>query len=425
MELASGALGSIPVDVPRTKRHTTLTRGLGTAGVALLALGLTAMTQKWRNLPPSVELNGLETAAVTRQPLLHSVQGPGVLEAAEARWLCATQAGRIEALPLKPSALVGVDSVVVALSNPEVELRALEAEQKLLAARANRLQRTTDSAAALLDQRSALAMLVANHQEARRRWEAEERLLQAGTIPWLDAERTRGQLYQLGERVVLTRARIQLLDDKARRELLSLNQEVQVAEKLVRFQRAALESLQVRAGAEGILQALKVELGQWVLPGAVLGKVARPGSLKAILQISEVHAREIKLGQRASIDTRHGIADGVVSLVSPRAEEGSVAVEVAFPVPLPPGARADARVEGTIVVHALHQVLTLPRPARAQQNTRLTLFKLVGNTASRVSLDTGVSSATSVQIRSGAVEGDRFILSDMSRWDGVDHLRVR
>jgi hypothetical protein len=363
-------------------------------------------------------------AAVIRQPLVHTVEAPGLLEASEARWLCATQAGRIEALPLKPSALVRVDTVVVRLSNPELELGALEAEQKLVAARADRVRRTTDSAASLLEQRSALAGLVADQQQATRRWGAEKRLLLAGSIPSLEAQSTEGELGKLRERVGFAREGIQLLQEQARAELATLNQAVGLAERLVRFQRAALESLTIRAGAEGVLQALPVELGQWVVPGAVLGKVARPESLKAMLRVSEVQTREVKLGQRASIDTRHGIANGVVSLVSPRAEEGSVALEVTFPGALPAGARADARVEGTILIESLPEVLTLPRPARAQQNARLSLFKLVGNTARRVSLEAGVASATWLEIRRGAAEGDRFILSDMSRWDGADRLRV-
>lgn len=411
------------MDVPRT-RSVVPVRQVICALTVILLVSVTAALRQWRAAPPSVDLATLHVGTVIRGDLRRSIQGPGILEASDSRWLSATHAGRVEKLLLRPGATVQPNTVIMELSNPEMQLQALEADRQLAMARTEHVRMIRESSTALLQERAALTTLVAEHKEAVRRWEATKGMVEAQSVAALDAQRLEARVSELAERVALTRERLRVLEDQARKEQASHDHQMRTLEQMARFHHNQLNDLMIQAEVGGVLQTQPVEAGQWVVPGTMLGKIARPDSLKAVLRISEVQARDVTVGQKVLVDTRNGVAHGVVSLVAPTAKEGTVTVDVTLPTPLPPGARADARVDGTILVETLVNVLTLPRPAHAQVQARLVLFRIDGDTAARTPVDLGVASATHFEIRGGAHEGDRFILSDMSRWDGMDRLSI-
>jgi HlyD family secretion protein len=187
------------------------------------------------------------------------------------------------------------------------------------------------------------------------------------------------------------------------------------------------QSLHVRAGITGVLQLVPVEEGQNVAVGTNVARVADPKKLKAEIKIAETQAKDIVIGQKATIDTRNGIVMGHVSRIDPSVQNGTVTVDAAIDEALPPGARADLSVDGTIELENLKDVLYVGRPVHGQADSTVSLFKITpdGSEATRVNVKLGRSSVTTIEILSGLQVGDKVILSDMSQWDAVDRIRLR
>ena len=187
------------------------------------------------------------------------------------------------------------------------------------------------------------------------------------------------------------------------------------------------QSLHVRAGITGVLQLVPVEEGQNVAVGTNVARVADPRKLKAEIKIAETQAKDITIGQKATIDTRNGIVIGHVSRIDPSVVNGTVTVDVAIDEALPPGARADLSVDGTIELENLKDVLFVGRPVHGQQDSTISLFKITpdGSEASRVNVKLGRSSVTTIEVLSGLQVGDKVILSDMSQWDNVDRIQLK
>ena len=411
----------IPREVTRRRRPYVLA-ALG----ALTLVGVTAALSRLADAPPSVERSSVWIDSVRHGELLRQVSGPGTLVPEEIRWVTATTAGRVEAVYVEPGTRVEVDTLLVEMSNPDLVLGALEAQRQLNSAEADlaNLRATLDIER--LAQKSVVASVRIQHREAQRRAEAERRLAEAEIVGALEYARTRERAEELAGRLEIEKERSRILDQAMQARMTAQTAQVERLRDLARFQSEQVESLRVRAGLDGVLQELPLEVGQRATPGTLLAKVVQPERLKAELRIPEAQAKEVQLGQRVEVDTHNGIVPGHVVRIDPAVQRGTVTVDVALDGELPRGARPDLSVDGRIELERLEDVLYTGRPAFGQSNSRITLFKLVdgGSTATRVVVHLGGSSVSEVQILKGLEEGDRLILSDMSEWDAADRIQL-
>ncbi|MBC6942806.1 MAG: HlyD family efflux transporter periplasmic adaptor subunit [Xanthomonadales bacterium] len=375
---------------------------------------------------PSIERGSVLMDTVKRGELLREVRGPGTLVPRQIRWIAADTAAHVERIVVKPGAAVQADTVILELSNPEVDDQLLAAKAAVTAAQSDLAAKRTELKSRLLDEQAALAGANADYATSRIQAEAEKPLAEKGIIPGVQYRKTLITLEQLKGRVSIEQQRVeeyqrniaaQIAAEQARLDQLIATRELR--------QRQA-DALHVRAGIAGILQQVPVEEGQQVAAGANLARVARPDELMAELRIAETQAKDITLGQAVRVDTRNGIVDGKVVRVDPAVQNGSVQVDVAFDGALPPGARPDLSVDGTIEIERLPDVLYVGRPAFGQAGSDARLFRVdADGIATRVPVRLGKSSVNQIQVVQGLQAGDRVILSDTSAWDGHDRLRLR
>jgi hypothetical protein len=239
--------------------------------------------------------------------------------------------------------------------------------------------------------------------------------------------RSRDRAEEYTERLEVEQQRLQIYTENIDSQLAVQQTQVRRLKAVADFQRSMVDAMVVRAGANGVLQELPLEVGQWAISGATLAKVVQPERLKAVLRIPETQARDVAIGQTAAIDTRNGVVKGHVIRIDPASLNGTVAVDVAFTEPLPKGARPDLSVDGTIELERLDNVLHVGRPAYGQANSTVGLFRMVNGSreAERVRVELGRSSVNAIEIVRGLAVGDVVILSDMSRWDGVERVRLK
>ncbi len=374
---------------------------------------------------PSVERSSVLVDTVKRGELLREVRGPGTLVPKEIRWIAAETPARVERVLVKPGAQVEPETVILELSNPEVDDQLLAATAALTAAQSDLAAKRTDLKSRLLDQQAAQAQARTDYETARMQAESEKSVAEKGIIPAVQYRKSLVVLEQLKYRVEIERQRVaefernisaQLAAEQARLDQLANTRDLR--------QRQA-DGLKVRAGIAGVLQRVPVEEGQQVAAGNNLARVARPGDLMAELRIAETQAKDIVIGQPARIDTRNGIVDGKVLRVDPAVQNGTVQVDVELQGALPPGARPDLSVDGTIEIERLADVLYVGRPAFGQPESEVRLFKVdADNVAARVPVQLGRSSVNLIEVRAGLQVGDRVILSDTSAWDQSDRIRL-
>ena len=414
------------MDVPREPIRSRRPYVLAALGGLALVL-VTVMLARLADAPPSVERASVWIDTVRQGELLRQVSGPGTLVPEEIRWVTATTAGRVEAIHVEPGSQVEVDTLLVELSNPDVELEALEAERQLKSAEADLANLRAQLNIERLNQRSTIAQVRSEYREAKRRAEAQQRLAEADIIAELDYAQTKDRAEELAGRLEIEQERARILAEANEARTAAQVAQVERLLALARFQADRVDSLRTPAGLSGVLQELPLEVGQRVSPGTLLAKVVQPKRLKAELRIPEAQAEEVKLGQRAEIDTHNGLIQGLVVRIDPSVRRGAVTVDVSLEGPLPPGARPDLSVDGRIELERLEDVLYTGRPAFGQPNSRISLFKLAegGSLATRVVVRLGGSSVSEIQILEGLAEGDRVILSDMSEWDTADRLELK
>jgi HlyD family secretion protein len=414
------------VDIPRTRKPNRKPWIFGAAGLLTL-VGVTWGLSQLRAAAPTVERGSVWLDTVKRGPMLRQVKGAGTLVPEYIRWLTADTAGRVERIHVRPGAPVQPDTLLLELSNPDVQLQALEAERQLASAEAELIALRTLLETQRISQEVALASLEAEAAHAGRQAQATVALLDRAFVPTLEAQQTREKAGELGVRLELERKRLAVLQASTREQLSAQQGQIERLKAVARFRRTQVESMQVKAGEAGVLTELPLELGQWVTPGTVLAKVVKPERLKAELRIAETQARDIQVGQRAQVDTRNGVVEGQVSRVAPAASQGTVRVEVSLPEQLPRGARPDLTVEGTVELERLGDVLFVGRPAGAQPNSTMALFRLMPDSdeAVRIPVQLGRGSVNSIEVVQGLTEGDQVVLSDMTAWDAVDRVRVR
>ena len=406
----------------RKRRRQYLIGGALVVLLAAAAAGLSALGPAI----PSIERSSVLIDTVKRGELLREVRGPGTLVPKEIRWIAAETAARVEHIVIKPGAEVKPDTVIMELSNPEVDDQLLAAKAAVTAAESDLVAKRTDLNSRLLDEQSALAQAKSDYETARMQAEAERPVAEKGVIPAVQYQKSLVMLEQFKNRMKLEEQRVvefrrniasQLAAEQARLDQLIATRELR--------QRQA-DALHVRAGIAGILQQVPVEEGQQVAAGANLARVARPGELMAELRIAETQAKDVALGQPVKVDTRNGVIQGKVLRVDPAVQNGTVQVDVELEGKLPPGARPDLSVDGTIEIERLPDVLYVGRPAFGQSDSEVRLFRLEpgGNVASRVPVRLGKSSVNLIEIVQGLNVGDRVILSDTSAFDQNDRVRL-
>jgi HlyD family secretion protein len=358
--------------------------------------------------------------------MVRQVRGLGKLVPEEVRWIPAATEGRVERILVKPGTAVTPDSVLLELSNPELENLAKDALWQLKEAEAHFTNLRNKLESQVLDQKAALATTEASAEEAQLQLEADTELWRQGLIPDLTLKVSQSRSQGLATRLELDRKRLEIAAKSTDAELAAQRARLEQLRAQAELRRDQVGQLIVRAGIEGVLQELAVEVGQRVAPRATLAKVTVPGRLKAELKIAETQSKDVQVGQRASIDTRNGTVEGKVSRVDPAVRSGSVTVDVVLTPPLPKGARPDLSVEGMIELERLDDILYVGRPAFAQEHTVVELFRLSddGRSAVRVQVRLGRFSVNTAEILGGLAAGDQVVLSDTSTWDSLDRLRL-
>jgi len=424
-QIADRPSGSV-VDIPRKKQPKTK-RNVALAVAAVLVVGgITFGLSRLKAAAPTVDRSSVWTDTVKRGSMLRQVKGPGSLVPEQIRWITADTAGRIERLPLRPGARIEAGTTLMELSNPDVMLQALDAERQLAQARADLINLRNTLKTQELAQQSTIATLHTDEADAHRKAEALKNL--KGVVSDIELNQQLDKAQELQKRAKIEAERLAVMNSSLRDQVHAQEAQIERLKAVVAFRRKQVDSMKVRAPDRGVLSELPLELGQWVTPGALLAKVVKPERLKAELRIPETQAKDVALGQKAEIDTRNGIVPGVVSRIAPSASQGAVLVEVQFGnAQLPKGARPDLTVEGTVELEKLNDVLYVGRPAGAQPESTVELFKLMKDSdlAVRTKIKLGRSSVSTIEVKEGLQEGDSVVLSDMTAWDNADRVRLR
>jgi HlyD family secretion protein len=322
--------------------------------------------------------------------------------------------------------VVNPDTIIVELKNPELEQTTLDAEWQLKAAQAQYNSLKAQLESQLLDQKAAAATVHSNFVEARLNAEKDQELAKLGLGAELNVKVSKAKAEALTTQNKIEQERLSVSAASVKAQLEAQQAKVEQLRALYELKEHQLQSLKVRAGTDGVLQDLTVEVGQQVTAGTILAKVAQPTHLKAQLKIPETQAKDVQIGQLASIDTRNGIIPGHVMRVDPAVQNGTVTVDVKLDGSLPKGARPDLSVEGTIEIENLRDVIYVGRPAFGQPDSTVGIFKLDadGKEANRVQVKLGRSSVNNIEILSGLKPGDKVVLSDMSAWDAFNRIRL-
>ena len=409
--------------VAEAKRKRRIIYGaIAVAIVALVSLGL----YRLEPAAPSVDAATVWRDTVKRGEMLRQVRGPGTLVPEEIRRIALNTAATVEKRLILPGAVVEPDTVILELSNPTLEQETHDAELALAAADAEYADLKVRLDSQLLNDQAAAARVESEYRQALLQFEADDRLLREGLIPDITQKLSKLKADELKGRTEIEAKRVAITKESNAKQLASEQARLEQTRALYDLRRRQLDDLHLRPGISGVLQDVPVEIGQNLPAGTVLAVVAQPDKLKAELRIAETQARDITVGQKASIDTRNGIIDGVVSRIDPAVRAGTVTIDVALKGELPRGARPDLSVDGTVEIERLADVLYVGRPAYGQANSTITLFRLEPDSdiAVRVPVELGRSSVSTIEIVRGLEVGDTVILSDISQFEDFDRIRL-
>lgn len=414
------------MDIKRAPPKKTRRNLLIAGGVVALA-ATTVLLSNLEARPPGVSRSELMIDSVVRGTMVRQVRAPGTLVPENIRYVAAVTAGRVEERPLRPGSAVTAQTVLLELSNPEVQLQALEAQRQLTQAEQDLVTLRTTLETNRLNQASQVAQIKSLRANALREALVFEGLDAKGLSSKNEVARARESAVELETRLDLEQQRLDILSGAMSEQLSKARANLEQMRAVARFQQERVATMRVTAGLDGELQTLPLELGQWVVPGQVLATVAQPGRLKAVLRVPETQAKDIVVGQRTSVDTRNGVVEGKVMRIDPISQNGTVTVEVALEGELPRGARADLSVDGVIELERLEDILYVGRPAYGQPEQTIGIFKLEsdGSTATRQSVKLGRASVSTIEVQQGLQQGDRVIVSDMSRFDNVNKVRIQ
>jgi HlyD family secretion protein len=416
------------VDIARSpsvaKKKKIKRAAMATAGLIVIIL-ITVGVSRLKPAAPSVERAAVWVDTVKRGPMLRLVRGSGTLVPEDIRWINTTTQGRVERIVLRPGATVTPTTVILVLTNPELEQSVMDAKLAHASALANYTNRKTELERAMLDQQSQLAAIETQYNNSALNLEAQEALLKEGLVSELTVKQIRAATKDLKNRLEIAQQQFEMTKAGIKSQLAP--QQAEVDQRLAQYELRVrqLEDLKVKAGMNGVLSQVPVEVGQQVGPGTNLARVADPTKLKAEVRIAETQTKDIRIGQVAEVDTRNGVIAGHVIRIDPAAQGGTVGVDISLEGELPPGARPDLSVDGTITLEKLPDVIKVGRPAFGQENSTVMLFKLDGNgEAHRVQVKLGRTSVNEIEILEGLQPGDQVILSDMSAQDAYDRIRL-
>ena len=414
-----------PASVAQAKKRRQIM--LGAIAVIVIA-GVSVGLSQLQPAAPTVERATVWVDTVKRGPMVRQVRGLGTLVPVDEarRWVPASTQGRVEKIIMRPGVQVTPDTVVLELSDPQVQQALNDADQQLRASEAdyNSIKARLD--ADNLNQRAQAAIVRADYENARTEREMNEGLAKDGLVSNLILKQSVVRAESLATRDKIETDRLKVSEASAHAQLQSAQALVDQRRSNLNLRRQQVDQLRVRAGMTGVLEQVPVEVGQQVQPGTNLVRVADPTRLKAELRIAETQARDLTIGQIAAVDTRNGIIPGKVIRIDPAAVNGTVTVDVALEGELPRGARPDLSVDGTIELERLENVLFVGRPAFGQEQSTVGLFKLdAAGEATRAQVQLGRSSVNTIEVLGGLAEGDQVVLSDMSAWDQFERIRLR
>lgn len=398
------------------------------AAIIILVL-VTVGLRSLKPAAPSVERATVWTDTVQRGTMVRQVRGPGTLVPENNRLITAVTAGRIEQRYMLAGAEIDSSTVILRLSNPDVEVQLLQSQQQLSQAEAQLITLRSSLATQRLTQEGVVAQIRTQYLDAKRVYDQNQRLFERNPDLVAEAElaRSRELAEELETRLRLEEERLEVLESSVEEQVQAQESQVERLKAIVQFNTERLSSLEVVAGVSGVLTELPVQEGEWVQAGGTLARVVQPGRLKAEIRIPQTQAQDIVVGQVAYIDTRNDTIEGRVARIDPAVQGGTVTIDVALPDDLPRSARTDLSVDGTVEIERLDDVTYVGRPAYGQANSRVGMFKLVedGNYAVRVNVQLGRSSVNEIEVEEGLQPGDIVILSDMSQWDGFERVRLR
>jgi len=412
------------VDIPREPKGKK-GRYLWIAAGVLAIAAITLYLQKLEPAAPTVDGAIVWTDTVKRGSMLRRVRGTGYLRPEDIVYISAETAGRVARVVAEPGLVTEPETVLLELNNPQVELDALEQQRQLTVAEGELVNLTNSLETVVLNQRVTVNRVRNQHRDAVRRLEAFNDVREE--VSRLELERTQDEVEELRDRLEIEERTLRVLTEGIERQLAAKRSQIERLKELAEFHQRRLESMNVKAGTRGVVRELELEVGQWVSPGQVLGVIIQPGRLKAVVRIQETQAGDVVLGQEAEVDTRSAKVKGHVARIDPSASGGMVTVDIELDEMLPTSARPDQSVEGVITIERLDDVLFMGRPTVGQANSRVGMFMLVeeGRYAVRVTVHIGQTSVDRIEIVQGLQEGDEVILSDMSRWDAFDRVRIR
>jgi HlyD family secretion protein len=396
------------------------------AAVVLIPL-VTYALSRLKPAAPSVDNGTIWTDTVKRGPMLREVRGLGTLVPETILLIPAATDGRVDKRYILPGTPVKANTSILDLSNPELQQTALDADYQMKGAQANLEQTRALLQNQLMDKRTQAASVSSAYHTALLDKETNEKLAANGLVSDLIYKKSQVAATELEKQDDLAQKEVETFQNSIASQLAVQQASLDEKRAMYELKKSQLDQLHVRPGIDGVLQELDVEVGQKVTTGTVLARVAQPSHLKAQLKIAETQAKDITIGQKASVDTHNGIIAGHVTRIDPAVQNGTVTVDVGLDGALPPGARPDLSVEGTVEIERLADILFVGRPVHGEANSTVGLFKVVddGREATRVQVQLGRSSVNTVEIVKGLDVGDKVILSDMSAWDNYDRVQLK
>ena len=396
---------------------------IGLVAVGAITFGLIRL----KPAAPALDRSTAVIDTVKRGRMVREVRGNGTLVSQSVRYIPAPSDARVEKIPVQAGVVVTDDTVIVALSNPQMEQEAMDAEFQVKATMADKESLRTRLEGESMTQKSAIATINAQFRQAKLQLDTDEVLGKQGLVSELVLKVSRVQVEELSNRLKVEQLRLAVNGKSTEAQISAQEMRVQGLRVLAKLKREQVDALMVRAGTSGVLQEMSVQVGQQVTPGLNIARVADPASLKAELRIAETQIKDVKPGQPVAVDTRNGIIQGEVQRIDPAAREGTVVVDVSLIGPLPASARPDLSVDGTIELERLEDVLYVGRPAFGQGQQTIGLFRLNadGRQAVRTQVVLGRNSVSTIEIVNGLKEGDQVIISDTSALDSYSEIRVR
>ncbi len=387
--------------------------------------GVTYALSQLEPAAPRVERATLYPDTVQRGEMVRQVRGIGKLVPEEVRWIPAQSQGLVERILLEPGVLVTPDSIIVELSNPQLEQDTRNSELDIVAEEANQANLRVQLQSSLLNQRAGAASVEAEFKRSQLQFEADSELHREGLKSDLDLSLSRVQSENVAERWDFEQQVMAMAARANEAQLAAAETRLEQLRAVYQLKLDQLDRLRVRAGISGVLEQVPVEVGQQLSAGANVARVSEPSKLKAELAIPETQARDILIGQYVDVDTRNGVIPGTVIRIDPVVDSGTVTVDVRLDGELPRGARPDLSVDGTIEIERLENVLYVGRPAYGQANSMVSMFRILETgEAIRTTVQLGRTSVSEIEILGGLEVGDEVILSDMSSWDEFDRIQL-